>query len=305
MLRPVRRGHRQTGSSGRKAGSTAVACSLLGQRIRFDCTNADAARVLHASYGAALEVDPHAGPDIHYVVESTPGQPAFRLRREGAAAVVADDRSELLAFVDRDLTVELQRRRNDLFFLHAAALERHGGAWLFAAPSGTGKSTLAFALLHRGFRYMSDELAPIDVGTMSVHPYPRALCLKHPLPESGPREWPPETIDLVDALHVPARSLPGGSPHEAVPVRGLLLLERAASSNEPRLRRLGTAEATASLYANALNALAHPNRGLDAALAIAMRLHCFALTVSDLDATCRLVLKTVAEPAQPGASRTR
>ena len=50
---------------------------------------------------------------------------------------------------------------------------------LLAGASGNGKSTTAWALLHRGFQYLSDELAPLDLSAMTVHAFPHALCLKH------------------------------------------------------------------------------------------------------------------------------
>ena len=39
---------------------------------------------------------------------------------------------------------------------------------------------MTWALSHHGFRYLSDELAPIDPGTLRVHPFP-----PRPAPEGG------------------------------------------------------------------------------------------------------------------------
>jgi hypothetical protein len=71
------------------------------------------------------------------------------------------------------------------------------------------------------------------------------------------------------------------------------------------VRRIGPAQAGARLYANALNALAHPGDGLDAALHIAARTTCFALTTADLAATCTLVQATLDGLPRPPARTTR
>jgi hypothetical protein len=50
------------------------------------------------------------------------------------------DDGELLYIVEKDLTIELQKLRRDLYFLHAAALAIAQNAFLLVAPSGGGKS---------------------------------------------------------------------------------------------------------------------------------------------------------------------
>ncbi len=52
---------------------------------------------------------------------------------------------------------------------------------------------------------------------------------------------------------------------------------------------MDAAEAAARLYVNALNALAHSNRGLDAVVRIAEGVQCFALGAADLQSTCALI----------------
>ena len=55
--------------------------------------------------------------------------------------------------------------------------DRLGHMWVLG-KTGAGKSTTAWGLLHHGFSYLSDELAPIDLETLEVLPYRHALCLK-------------------------------------------------------------------------------------------------------------------------------
>jgi hypothetical protein len=46
---------------------------------------------------------------------------------------------------------------------------------MLVGESGSGKSTTAWALLHHGCCYFSDELGPVDLQTGEVYPYPHAL----------------------------------------------------------------------------------------------------------------------------------
>ena len=55
------------------------------------------------------------------------------------------------------------------------------------------------------------------------------------------------------------------------------------------IKEIDTAEATARLYGNTLNALAHRNAGLDAAAAIAGSIPAWHLEVADLDRSCELL----------------
>ena len=50
---------------------------------------------------------------------------------------------ELLYLFDKDLTIELRRRRSELYFIHAAVVSRVETALVLAASSGSGKSTVA------------------------------------------------------------------------------------------------------------------------------------------------------------------
>lgn len=117
-------------------------------------------------------------PAISYRVERGHAEGSLYISRAGACTLISRNDADFLFLFEKDLTIELQYQRPDLFFVHAAVVERDGKAVVLAAPSGTGKSTLTLALLHAGFRYLSDELAPFDLVTLQVMPYPHALCLR-------------------------------------------------------------------------------------------------------------------------------
>ena len=63
-------------------------------------------------------------------------------------------------------------------FMHAAAVARGDRAIVLAGPKGSGKTTLAAALITSGLDYFSDDVVPLDGRTMQVLPLPFALSVK-------------------------------------------------------------------------------------------------------------------------------
>ena len=89
-------------------------------------------------------------------------------------------------------------------------------------------------------------------------------------------------------MHVPPQFLPAKACRVPIPLIAIFFLQRRQLA-VPSVKRIGTAEAAARLFANTLNALAHKGEGLDGAIEIARQHFCFELTIADLTATCALV----------------
>ena len=264
---------------------------ILGQHVLVDCPEPGARRVIAANFAAMATANDGVAPDLHYRVAKDAARDTFSLACQGVTVQQDLDPGDLLFTLEHSITVELQRRRSDLFFLHAAAVEWRGTALLLAAESGSGKSTTTWGLLHHGFRYLSDELSPVDIDGMRVMPYPHALCLKRD--SAAPYALPASALRLGRRIHVPVDALPAPAASGASSLGGVLLVTHRPHLTAPSLRPLGPAEASARLYVTALNALAHPNRGLEAATRIAQHVPCFALSSAGLSATCALVCGAV------------
>jgi len=117
-------------------------------------------------------------------------------------------------------------RAHHLLMLHSAVVERNGHAILFPAWPGHGKSTLCTALIHSGWRLLSDEFGLVRPEDGLLLPIPRLIPLKN------------ESIDVIkrfrpDAVIGP--SFPGTRKgtvaHVRPPVESIL---RAQETARPR-----------------------------------------------------------------------
>lgn len=70
-------------------------------------------------------------------------------------------------------------RSHHLLMLHSATVERNGHAILFPASPGDGKSTLCTALIHSGWRLLSDEFGLVRPEDGLLLPVPRLIPLKN------------------------------------------------------------------------------------------------------------------------------
>jgi HprK-related kinase A len=73
----------------------------------------------------------------------------------------------------------IESQAHQYLTIHAAVIERSGAALILPAPPGSGKSTLTAALINRGWRLLSDELALIDPNNGLVVPIARPVGLKN------------------------------------------------------------------------------------------------------------------------------
>ena len=263
---------------------------VLGHHVRISTSDTVIARVLSENFGAMSTKHPCVPADLEYEVARVGTR--YVVSGERGPLAEADGLAELLYFVEKALTVALQRQRQDLFFLHAAAVELQGRALLLVAASGSGKSTTTWGLLHHGFGYLSDELGPVELDSMCVLPYPHALCLKRRPPHYA---LPDTALDLGRTIHVPALSLPARIVAAPTRLAAVLLVQYSPDRSTPLLSSVGAGEAAARIYANTLNALAHSNLGLDGAARLAQAIPCFAIEAAGLRETCALIRTSMAE----------
>jgi len=99
----------------------------------------------------------------------------------------------------------LIERLSDFLIIQGGVVHDGSATLLVTGPPGSGKSTLVYHLLQKGFTFLSDEFCPIEFATGLVHPFPRSLWLAtDALPHDSTervqrsrgrkRPVPPETI---------------------------------------------------------------------------------------------------------------
>ncbi len=272
-------------NSTKKMGSRDLSYRILGVNVAVHCPSPELQTLVQTHWGR-MDSDQTDG-DLKYVVSRTGPSSAISIDRPGQPTKWTTDEGDFLYQLEADSNIAVQRIRKDLYFLHAAVAEVGGGAYLFVAKSGGGKSTTLWGMLHHGWGYLSDELAPIDLSSMRVHAYPRALCLKRRPPQAYP--LPDATVQTPRTFHIPVEHLPRVSHMVSCPLVAAYFVNHRPGAGDPAVRAITAGEASARIYANTLNQLAHANAGLDAAVRIAKSIPCFALDSADLSATCALI----------------
>ena len=92
--------------------------------------------------------------------------------------------------------IQIQRGRVPL---HGGAIVSNGHAIIITGSQGAGKSTLTSALVHNGFKYLTDDVSSVELNTKVpiVHSaYPQRKLVRDACIQMG---FNPETLPLVDS----------------------------------------------------------------------------------------------------------
>ena len=268
----------------------------LGIEIRSNSPDANALIMVNFS---ALRSEYSKAADLVY--EITENDKGFVIRRSNSNAPVvlsARHPAEFLYVLEKDLVIECQKLRPDLYFLHAAALSYRDTAFILVAPSGGGKSTTCWGLVNHGCGYLSDELAPIHLQDFQIHPFPHALCLKSEPQPPSPYRLPRDTLRTGPRSHVPTEAFPVSIVNCPISLAAIFHIEHISTDTIPSAMDISAAQSAALLYANALNPLSHARAGLDAAVDIARHSRNFRIFSGALDLTVTEILSTL-DKARP------
>jgi HprK-related kinase A len=106
-------------------------------------------------------------------------RPKARFRIDGEQLFTPFKRPLALAMLEWALNWHIFTRPQHYLILHTAVVERNGRALLLPGPPGAGKSTLCAALMYRGWRLLSDEVALITPHTDRITAAPLPVGLKN------------------------------------------------------------------------------------------------------------------------------
>lgn len=154
----------------------------------------------------------------------------------------------------------ISRHAHQYLILHAAVIERGGRAAILPAPPGSGKSTLCAALIQRGWRLLSDELALIalDEGG-ALHALARPVSLKNQslavisnFERSAVLSEPTHDTakGTVAHMRVPAEHVQ--RVHETARARWVVF-PRYLAGSEPRMAARAKADTMIAMTENAFN----------------------------------------------------
>ena len=264
-----------------------LSLDFFGIEVEVATADRDCARLLLGNY--SFFRTQARNPTLKYGVTKNGAE--FEIARSTGPSLRAADDGDFLFQIEKEITIEVQKHRSDLYFLHAAVLDYDGLGLALVANSGGGKSTTTWALCHHGFRYLSDELAPVNLKLLEVFPYSHALNLKRRPP--SPYDLPEQTIRTSRTLHIPITAFPGRAGGAPTRLAAIFFVSYRPDERSPKATRISQAEAATRLFANALNPLAHPGEGLDGVLEIAARCSSFELVTNDLTQTCGVVKQTM------------
>lgn len=206
---------------------------------------------------------------------------------------------EVLPYLEWGINWRLLTTRTDHLLLHAATLAHKGRGVILAGGSGFGKSTLAAGLVSRGWTYLCDEFALIDPGTLKLHPFPKAICIK-----AG-------SFDIVKGLGLPlwrrrhyVKAFKGAvgyiRPQDFArekadapcPIR-YVIFPKYAKGNEPRLYPMAPGRAGFALAGHALNRAAFGEKAVSILSDVVRRAECYGLESGPIDSTCDLLESVV------------
>ncbi|MGQ9648638.1 MAG: hypothetical protein ACUVXJ_00840 [Phycisphaerae bacterium] len=102
----------------------------------------------------------------------------YHVTADGESLFAVRNENEILPHVEWAINTMVATRLSQYLQIHASVVARDGAAIICPGQPGQGKTTLAAALLSRGWSYLSDEFALLDPETRLLEPYPKALCVK-------------------------------------------------------------------------------------------------------------------------------
>jgi HprK-related kinase A len=263
---------------------------IVRVRTRFESL----ARPLRTIYGDFPVVDSNSLADFHVALERPRNwrgwiQPQALFKLDGRSLFEPFPQDTAFPLFEWGLNFCVAQRSHQYLMLHSAVVERDGRAILLPAVPGSGKSTLCAALVHRGWRLLSDEFGLFDLEKRCLTPFPRPVALKnesvevirHFAPEAvlGPL-FPKTRKGTVAHVRPPTASVRrmGETVHPA-----WVIFPRFVAGSRLAIRSLPKAQSFLRLAHNAFNYDVTGPDGFEAVGEIIRSCDCYELSYGDLD----------------------
>lgn len=252
---------------------------------------ADGVGLLYADY-PLLEHD--ASPDFRLQLARPAGprrwlRPQVQLIQDGQQAFQPLPLAQAYPMFEWGLNWCISGSAHSYLIIHAAVVEKDGCAAILPAPPGSGKSTLCAALVHHGWRLLSDELTLVRPSDGLIVPMPRPISLKNasialmrdylPSPVFSPSVADTEK-GTVAHLKAPADSVARGT--EAARPAWVIFPQYEAGA-APLLTPLPKARAMLRVAANSFNYSLLGRAGFETLAGLVEQSACYRFSYSALD----------------------
>jgi HprK-related kinase A len=233
---------------------------------------------------------------IDFVVTLAPGRGLRRFIRpqvifdcDGRRPFKPLPQGQALAMMEWGLNWVLTSHAHQWMLIHAAVVERDGRAMVLAADPGSGKSTLCAALVLRGWRLLSDEMAFVSLLDGRLLPIARPVSLKNRSIEviralSSAAVIGPSSFDTVKGtvahLRPPADSV---ARREQTVSAGLLVFPRYGAGQALSLQPVARAQALMELVSHTFNYSVLGSEAFEALAGLVESAPAYRLAYSDFD----------------------
>lgn len=212
----------------------------------------------------------------------------FHVPIAGEESVRGGSLADALRCVAHHAARMLREASPELVWLHAGAAARGQRAVLVVGASGSGKSSLVVGLGEEGWAYLSDELVPLEPGTLCAVPFPLAPAVRtgpaHVLPPDEVTRLPKWTPELAASTVC----------REAVPINALVL-PTYAPDVPADLVRCSVGVAAIELLRGCSSLHNTPGRTVASVSRLAERVPAFRLTFRDGRAAAHVLDRALRE----------
>lgn len=216
-------------------------------------------------------------------------RPQAHFRLDGETPFKPLPANQALPMFEWGLNYAIAAQAHQYLVVHAAAIERGGRVAILPGAPGAGKSTLTAALVQRGWRLLSDELALIRPSDRHVVPLARPINLKN-ASIALMRDYAPDAVfsaethdtakGTVALMRAPADSI--ARQGEAAPV-GWIVFPRWQKDAAPQLEPWSKAAGLMEIAHNSMNYSLHGAAGFALLADIFAGSGCYRFTYSRLD----------------------
>lgn len=287
----------------RDAGATQAAQSIAHYQIgpvavTFASNVAVAAEEWHDRY---QRYDIDRPPRERFLIEIVQRRSRRSLRNyyhvlaNGEQLFIIRRTDEILPHAEWALNNHVARFLPGYLSIHASVVARNGVGLICPGDPGAGKTTLAAGLLLRGWSYLSDEFALIDLVTGDLTAYPKALCIK-----AGSFDVLREAGVPTGQVRVHHKGYKGRvimldptmiRPDIVCPAcrLGMIVFPQYSPEGPPSIEPMSRAEAVFELTKVAFNFAKYRRRGFEVLTKAVQNASCYRLRVNDLSATAELI----------------